>query len=360
MHIQISELTGQVRTNCDISDAQYAGLYSICGLALRLRDLYKWQHRLPPWEEKHSDEILDWIGRKETHWETLGDREFTPIEINGRAFDPFDTRAINTILTPSSLFYGAGYARGLKPTFFLATLDTVKTEHGHPVNILGHELARDLLTLPALTQDGQVVLRRDAAGFYFWDQMFYITKSARPALEIALTHSGVTGRNPTTLQQNLFKLLAIQQPTYIRHEIGELNDTTFAPEIWQEIIAAFPHTAAELITRTVKDILADTHPDGPLHHISHNRDVARLAFYVAFQQGLAKTVFPQIRDAFDALIKTDDWQIIDQTVASGYARARDWAQTISRIYMEGKQKQNLAAAQKQIEDYLLPPKKGTA
>ena len=58
-------LIASVQRNCDISDAAHAGLYTVCGLALRLRDLYKWQKGMLPWEEKESGEILDWIEQKE-------------------------------------------------------------------------------------------------------------------------------------------------------------------------------------------------------------------------------------------------------------------------------------------------------
>ena len=58
---ELKSFTRQVLQNCDISDAYHAGLYSICGLALRLRDLYKWENQLPPWEERDSSEILDGI-----------------------------------------------------------------------------------------------------------------------------------------------------------------------------------------------------------------------------------------------------------------------------------------------------------
>jgi hypothetical protein len=46
---ELKSFTRQVLRNCDISDADHAGFYSICGLALRLRDLYKWENQLPPW-----------------------------------------------------------------------------------------------------------------------------------------------------------------------------------------------------------------------------------------------------------------------------------------------------------------------
>ncbi len=63
--LKIEAIIDQVLTNCDIADSQHAGLFSICGLALRLRDLYKWERALSPWEERESGEILEWIEQKE-------------------------------------------------------------------------------------------------------------------------------------------------------------------------------------------------------------------------------------------------------------------------------------------------------
>ena len=45
------ELIIQVKANCDIADAQSWGYYSICGLLMRLRELYRAEHCLMPWEE---------------------------------------------------------------------------------------------------------------------------------------------------------------------------------------------------------------------------------------------------------------------------------------------------------------------
>ena len=39
-----------IKHNCDISDARDNGIYSICTLVLKLRNLYKWEHGLEPWE----------------------------------------------------------------------------------------------------------------------------------------------------------------------------------------------------------------------------------------------------------------------------------------------------------------------
>ena len=90
----MDRLTRQVLKNCEISDAQHAGLYSICGLALRLRDLYKWEKKLSPWIEKDSSEILDWIADKEQLWERLADKKYFELTIGDKRYDPFDTAEI--------------------------------------------------------------------------------------------------------------------------------------------------------------------------------------------------------------------------------------------------------------------------
>jgi hypothetical protein len=169
--VKIESIVDQVLHNCEISDAQHAGLYSICGLALRLRDLFKWEKRLPPWKEKEAVEVLEWIGEKELRWAELEDRQYQEIRIENSLHDPFDTDGINASLAPLNLFYGAGYARSLKPTFFLAAIDQRQVIQGHAVCILGCELARDLLTIPALSQDQVILLRKESAQLYLWDQM---------------------------------------------------------------------------------------------------------------------------------------------------------------------------------------------
>ena len=158
---ELKSLIRQVLRNCDISDATHAGLYSICGLALRLRDLYKWENRLPPWEERDSSEILDWIDAKETRWETFAENEYAPLILDGQTFDLFDTDGINAVLEPHKIYYGAGYAHSLKPTFFLAKIENKTRSNGYKIYTLGRELARDLLTIPAMSQNDSVLLRQE-------------------------------------------------------------------------------------------------------------------------------------------------------------------------------------------------------
>ena len=346
------QIVRRVLENCDISDAGHAGLYSICGLALRLRDLYKWENRLDPWVEKSSEEILGWIGRKEELWEKLAGRKYVPLPVNGKEIDPFETETINEILAPSGLMYGAGYARGLKPIFFLAAVKEKRRIGRLEAVVLGEELARDMLTLPALSQGDRVVFRKESARMYLWDQLFYMKKSGRPYLRFALKRCGIEESDSETLRQNLDRLLDRFQDAYIYHEVGEITDTDFEREIWREIVGAYPQSVVEYFARTVKDLLADLNGKGTLRRIIDKRDDASLGLYAAFFDGLARLLFPELRISVDKFSKGGDWDEIEEAVESGRETAVRAKDTLVDLYREGQKRNDRNWVQKRIEDYV--------
>jgi hypothetical protein len=354
-----SAFIDQVRRNCDISDAQHAGLYSICGLALRLRDLYKWQHGLQPWEEGESDRVLDWIGQKEELWETLSDHDYQQLTIDQKTFSPFDTAAINAALAPYGLVYAAGHAHSLKPSFVLARKQNERIVENIPANLLGDELARDLLTLPALHQDGCILLRQQAARYFLWDQIVYLNKSGRPVLRKALAFN-LIAFDLDEIRSQLDDLLAIQNETYLYHELGEIKDAHFDRVLWQKIIATYAHTPIELLARSLKDLLADTGPYGALAQIVASRQSVGLGLYVAFATGFACTLFPELRPAFDRFCQAQDWQPIIEAVNTGYRRAIDFTAQLCDIFQEGQARQDFDWARNQIERRLLTCIKATA
>ena len=350
---ELKNLTGQVLHNCDISDAFHAGLYSICGLALRLRDLYKWEKQLPPWEERDSSEILDWIEAKETRWEAYAENDYSKLSLFGQQYDAFDTAGINAVLEPHNLYYGAGYAHSLKPTFFLAEVVQKTRFNGYYIYTLGRELARDLLTIPAMSQDDRVFLRQQSANMFLWDKLFYITKSGRPAMNFALENLGITDREPNKLRQHLPDIFRAVKDSYIYHELGEIQDTTFDRQIWREMVAAFPFSPVEFIARALKDILADTNAYGTLQYIIAQHQTAGLAFYVAFIDGLVREFFPEIRSAFEDFAKSQDWRVIERAVDQGYRNARKNTVLILDIYRQSIEKDNLKWAEKEIQQQVL-------
>jgi hypothetical protein len=351
----LETVVNQVVHNCNISDARYAGYYSVCGLALRLRDLYKWEKGLDPWVEDESSKVLEWIGEQENLWEDLTNENFKKITIKGLSYDAFDTRAINRTISNHGLVYGAGYVHSLKPTFFLARLEERRTVQGHSVTILGKELARDLVTLPAFVQDGSVIIRRESGAHFFWNQIVYLRSSGRPALTFALRAHGLKDDHPKTLQEKLAALFADEMDTYIHHELGELIDSTFDLNLWHEIIAAFPHSPIELLARTVKDLLADTHEYGTLPHIVRNKKRASLGFYAAFLDGFRKVLFPEIVRAFNEFLEHEEWQQIERAISSGRNTALRYAQTMSALYLRGKDKGDLIRTEREMQEQLLRP-----
>lgn len=348
-------LTRQVRRNCTISDARFAGLYSVCELVMRLRDLYKWEHSLAPHEEQDASQILAWIGRKETLWEGLQESEFNDLIIDGQPIDPFDTDKINHLIEPLGLFYGAGYAQRLKPSFLLATIETKFDIKGHPVVFLTSELARDLLTLPALTQDNTIVMRKSAVELYVWDQMLYLSQSGQSFFRFGLSACGISEKDSGLLRQCLPKVITAQQDTFLYHEIGELTESSFDRKIWRDIIATLPHTRTELLVRTVKDILADTCPEGSLHRIVRSRQTAALGFYAAFLDGLRKKLFPEIRTALASFMRDGDWAAIATMISAVHEKAKTMALAITALFVEGTQHHNPAWVEDELSRRYIDP-----
>jgi hypothetical protein len=350
--LDITRLSRQVLFNCDVSDARYAGIYSVCGLAMRLRDLYKWERRLPPWQEDDAARVLEWIGRKEDQWETLLETDYDRLSVSDQNFEPFDTQGINAALNPCIFFYGAGYAHSMKPTFFLAKIDREETVAGHRVRYLGREYARDLLTLPAFSQDGEVVLRAEAARMFLWDQIAYISNTGRRALDFALTACGLPDTRTQTIRKNFDTVLKAQQQIYLRHEIGELEETVFDREVWQHMLADYPHTAVELLVRTLKDLLADTSPHGALVYLLQNRDEAALGLYLAFGNGITRLLTGELVSAFDAFGKDHEWQRMTAAAQAVRQKAAVHTARVMELYQEGRIIQDMERTRAAIEDYM--------
>jgi hypothetical protein len=345
----------QVLRNCAISDSHHAGLFSLCGLALRLRDLYKWENQLKPWVEADSSVLLEWIGEKEQTWEELAESEYSPITISGTPHDPFHSEGINRLLEPHGLFYGAGYVHSLKPTFFLAAIEEKNQVNGRSVYMLGREYARDILSIPALSQDNRILVRRDAATFYLWDQIFFLKKSGRDAMKYALALYGLSSHDSEELRRHFGNIVADEMETYVYHELGEIEETDFDRDTWRSIIASFPHTPIELLARTVKDILADTNEYGKLRFVMTMRREASLALYVAFLDGLREMLFPELIEAFQDFTKHGDWKAVERAVRSGHSTGKRYAESMSRIFREGQRRNDMEWAQVEMRRCLLEP-----
>ena len=349
--MNFDQFTAQVLHNCDVSDARHAGIYSVCGLAMRLRDLYKWERRLPPWREDEPSRVLAWIGEKEERWESLMDSDYRPLELDGKRLDVFDAAGVNRILNPHGLYYGAGYAHSLKPTFFVARILDRQQVEGHTVWILGEESARDLLTLPAFSQDGQAVLRTEASRMFLWDQIAYMNNTGRRALNFALEAAGIPDDSTDTIKAHFNTLWDLQKEIYVYHEVGELEEKLFDRTTWRQMLADYAHTPVEMLIRTLKDLLADSSPHGALSHIVQQQNSAALGLYLAFGKGFFPMLCPDLICAFDAFVHTQVWEPIRRTVGHIRQTAAGYARQVMDLHAQGRRQSRGAAwCQKAIEN----------
>lgn len=356
--IPTQSLVNNIQLNCDISDARDHGIYSICILVLKLRNLYKWEKGLEPWDEPESSEVLEWIARRENYWETIVDQEYHPLEFNGARFDPFDVHGVNASLSHDKFYYGAGYGRSMKPVFFLAEILKKQNINGNNVLILGSEKARELAGPFALKQEDNIIIRKEQLRFFLWDHLQEIRPSAKDVMLHVLHKFKIIKKkceiSRESIQQNLAAIVEQEIPVFIRHEIGETQDTPLGGEILQKIIHDFPDSLIEFFSRAVKDVLADTHPEGMLRFIIQEKREMSLAFFVSFLTGIRRTLFPEISKAVERFIVNGEggWDGIEAARAAGWENNLKRAELIAAIVRELKEPDRIAY---RMEKELLEP-----
>jgi hypothetical protein len=353
-----NNLDATIQYNCDVSDAHGGRGYSLCTLFLRLRGYYRWEKGLEPWEVPDSAALLAWIADKETYWLTLEGKKYAPFIYDTSTYDPFEIQPINMHLVAADKVYGAGYGRSLKPIFFLAEKLTEQQVNGCRIIILGHETHRELAAPFAMLQEELIYLRREPFRYYLWDQINDIRPSGKGCLQYALRcykllrSNGLVDRD--ALIEQFDALVENEMPLFIYHEVGELKDTTLGADMLKKIVAAFAESPIELLARAIKDILADTHPEGMLHHIIAEKKKSSLGFYLTFLDGLRKVLFPEIQDAFLQFMDCNDWRIIERATNIGRLRNIERATTLLEICGQF-DIVSPSAVRQQIEQKLLAP-----
>ncbi|MBU0729010.1 MAG: hypothetical protein KKE17_09835 [Proteobacteria bacterium] len=350
-------LTRIIKRNCDISDARDNGIYSICILVLKLRNLYKWEKGLEPWEEPESHAVLDWIDTRESCWKTLLGDDYARLSVNGKALDPFDIRSVNESLSKGKQLYGAGYGRSLKAVFFLAEILEERRVEDYQVFILGHEEARELASPFAMSQDGVIYLRRESLRFFFWDHLQEARPSAKAAIQHALKLYGVLDRDDhldrDSLKNTFDYLVDEEMEPLIYHEIGEIKEKEVSGDISRRLIRDYPDSLIEFFSRALKDVLADTHEKGMLSYILRTRKETSLAFYISFLSGIRRMLAPELLDAFDHFLIDRNWDRIEEARSvsreNNLIRARKLAEIVGNSDAPGE------ITRQKIEQELLAP-----
>lgn len=303
----------RVAANCQVAAAGQAGRFSLCGTLLRLRQLYKWEHRLPPWQEPQPAQVLEWIEARERVWEALEGAVWRRLPLGGRHFQPLAVAELNRRLIPLGFAYGAGLGRGQAPTCFLAELQEVrrpKINDDLTILLLGPELARDLDAVPALRQGSWIYIRRQAWAFYLWDRLCDPGQQSKPLMQVALAAYGLDLsallREPAAHWPAFEAFLAGELEAVIHHELGEAMEPSLGPA-FAALVDLFPQSRVELWLRALKDALAEVNEWGRLSYLIAGRRLASLALLLALQPPLYGPLMPELEPAFRLIGASGDW-----------------------------------------------------
>lgn len=351
------QLIKEIQYNCDVSDARDHGIYSMCSLVLKLRNLYKWETGGQPWSEPEPSELLDWIEAREQYWQDISDRDFRPITVDGISCPPDDVDAVNGPATEQPFFYGAGHGRSMKAIFFLGEVRDRLTVEDCPVVLLGREHAREMASPFAMVQEAQVIIRTDPLRFFLYDHLQELRSSCRSSFRFFLSSYGLL-KDGVLDQQKLVGVLDEmahrELDLFIYHEIGELLETSLNSTTFQHMIGRFPGSVIEFVCRAVKDVLADTHPRGVLSHIVSERRESSLGLYVSFVDGLRQELFPELGTAWNSFVEQKSWRRLEQARLVCRERTKKLAGKITEI-ADRTAEQSDKAAQKHFNDTILVP-----
>ena len=351
------QLIEQIQFNCDISDARDHGIYSMCSLVLKLRNLYKWERSLEPWHEPDSADLLEWIDARETYWEEIGEQDFKLLTINGQSCATDDVETVNRANGNLPLYYGAGHGRSMKAIFFLAEVLDRLTVEGCPVVLLGREFAREMASPFAMVQEGQVVIRTEPLRYFLYDHIQELRASCRSSFRFFLSSHGLLDDgvlDQQILREKINAIAVEERDLFIYHEIGELLEDSMSSATLGMMIGRFPGSVIEFVSRAVRDVLADTHPRGVLSHLVRKQNPSTLGLFVSFVDGLRQELFPELATAWKGFLEHKEWDEFEQVRISCRERTRRLAEKIEEI-AEGSEGQSDKEVQKRFNEVVLVP-----
>ena len=337
--VQIEDLAAQVQRNCRISDARFWGFHSICGLLLRLREQFKWEQGLEPWSKTDTAEVLPWIGEREAEWEQLQEAELEALSVGNGGVDPFDTVAVNARISPLGYFYGAGHGMAMKPLFVLGRVADRRCVEGTDVVVLGRELVRDLSPIPAMNRDGTIIARREAMKWYLWQHLEEQgTKgpegiAARALRSEGVEMAGLVG-DPAAHGDFMDRFVKDETAAAVRHEIGEILEEKRMEGRWSRTFSLSCGTKAELLSRGLKDVLADTIDGGRLDYLTGRKALVSVGLFAAFSDGLRKRLFPELGGLFGNLVEEGDWGGLEKGRKKANRRMRKFVEPLLGLFEE--------------------------
>jgi len=325
-----------VQRNCDIVDARHGSDYGMCTYLMKMRELYRWERRLPLEAHLSKDEIGDWLTAREAHLEALEQAEFNPLTIGGRALDPFDAESVNLVLARDGLVYSAGLVDGARPHFFLAELEQEqRAEDGFLLRVSGRELARCLNAPPAMTRGSSIFLRRESLRRYLWEKYeSWLWNRPQNAMARAIAHYPFD----TALDDALDAMTGAEMAVIEAHERGEYQAGLDLGQGWEAMLLDLSLTPAEIMARAVRDHLADCTHTLPML-VEDGREPS-LHLFMGNLGAMRKQLFPSLLRAYDDWLNSGDISVFNGPVREG---AEYWLGLARRMLVLHEQHRGYAA-----------------
>ena len=138
------------------------------------------------------------------------------------------------------------------------------------------------------------------------------------------------------LEKRIAKIVREEIETYIHHELGEASQRRVLGRWWKALVLKVPYSRAELFLRGLKDVSSDTCRSGMLAHIIENRKAGSLGFYAALFGGFRRIIFPDMVNAYEEFLRTEDWELIEDARVKGYRKAGDYIRTLKEMFDKGR------------------------
>ena len=368
------KLAASVQQNCHISDAQFAGNYTLCVFLLKMREYFRWEQGIPLSQPLPKTILGEWLTAREEKWDRLESESFTALSIDGEQFEPFASEAINQRLNARGYVYSAGYGLYQKPCFFLARLDRTESREGTTLFIAAEEIARDLAAPPAMLLGKNIFIRQESLRRFIWEKIEESRQGSQVETPMARALSYYQGLD---IESTLDRMTENEVETLILHESGEDMAHDLLGDDWERLLLSLPRSRAEFLLRAVRDNLADCistlpalnkQPRSKLSRCARlslresgvlyrqfkrlgvwtkslrsklrgiqpseikRNNVAALHFYFANFTGMRKEIFPAALDAYHHWLESGNLAALNSACESGHRHWHAVPQNLLRLY----------------------------
>ena len=364
MKAAFKQLVNDIQHNCHISDARFAGNYTLCVYLLKMREYYRWESNSGFSQPLSQELVGNWLTQREALWDEIESQDYKPLQLERQTLDPFHSQAINQLLIPHGLVYSGGYGIKSKPHFFIAELEQQQKHLDYTIYISNKEYARDLTAPPAMSHDNKIYIRRESFKRLIWERTEE-WRWSKPENAMAQAIACYDFENKP--EQALNAMTDNELNNAVLHEIGEIQAGEYLPG-WQQMMNAISFTQAEIMARAIRDHLADsllTLPEILSKHTDNNQQ-ASIHFYFANLTNMRKHLFPSLVNAYQHWQQSGDITHLQNTAKQNKSHWLSLCQKILHLFQQaqentgGNLKQDSANAIEQLVNQTIKTQKSSA